>query len=164
MPISHQDKPGTQADLKGPQPVSTHVPTEDGGYQTYRAAGKLKGKKAIITGGDSGIGRAVAILFALEGADSLIVYLPAEEKDARETQRRVEEAGQRCVLHAADLRGKDTCRAVVDAALSELGGLNILVNNAGTQSMVDDIQDLSEYVQSCLFHLSRQVAMLKCWH
>lgn len=74
-----------------PSPTFAHVLTEDGGYQIYKAAGKLKGKKAIITGGDSGIGRAIAILFAMESADSLITYLPEEEKDAQETKKRVEE-------------------------------------------------------------------------
>jgi NAD(P)-dependent dehydrogenase (short-subunit alcohol dehydrogenase family) len=127
-----------------PEPTSAYVPAEDGGYQTYRAAGKLKDKKAIITGGDSGIGRAVAILFAMEGADSLITYLLEEEKDAQETKRRVEEIGAKCIIVEADLKDKKCCQKVVDTAVKQLGGLNVLVNNAGTQTMIDDIKDLSE--------------------
>jgi len=144
VPVSHQDLPALQSDMKGPDPVSSEIPTEDGGYQKYRAAGKLEGKKAIITGGDSGIGRAVAILFAMEGCDSLIVYLPEEEKDAQETKRAVEKHGQKCYLHATDLRSREACKKVVDLALSEMGGVNILVNNAAYQMMVKDISDLSE--------------------
>jgi NAD(P)-dependent dehydrogenase (short-subunit alcohol dehydrogenase family) len=125
-------------------PTSARVPTEDGGYQIYKAAGKLKDKKAIITGGDSGIGRAVAILFAMEGADSLITYLPEEEKDAQETKRRVEEIGRECIIVEVDLKDKKCCQEVVDTAVKQLGGLNVLVNNAGTQTMIDDIKDLSE--------------------
>lgn len=144
-PIEHHEKPGLQADLERPKPVSSQVPTEDGEYQTYKAAGKLSGKKAIITGGDSGIGRAVAILFALEGASCLITYLSEEETDAQETKRRVEEIGESCHCFATDLRDKTNCQAVVDTALKTLGGIDILVNNAGTQTMVDDIKDLDEY-------------------
>ena len=137
----------------GPQPTSSHVPTEDGGYQLYRAAGKLKDKKALITGGDSGIGSAVAILFAMEGCDSLIVYRPEEEKDAQETKRRVEEYHGKCILFATDLRNKENCRTVVEAAIQRLGGVNILVNNAGTQTMVGEIKDLSEnQVKQSLVH------------
>ncbi|KAJ5773238.1 hypothetical protein N7457_008134 [Penicillium paradoxum] len=144
VPIEHHKKPGLQADLENPKPTSTQLPTEDNGYQTYKAAGKLLGKKAIITGGDSGIGRAVAILFAMEGASSLITYLPEEEKDAQETKRRVEEIGQACHCLAIDLRDKSNCQKVVDTALQTLGGIDILVNNAGTQTMIDDIKDLDE--------------------
>lgn len=144
IPIEHHKKPGLQAEMEQPKPTSSQVPTDDGGYQTYKAAGKLAGKKAIITGGDSGIGRAVAILFAMEGASSLITYLPQEEKDAQETKRRVEEIGQTCVCYATDLRDKENCQAVVDTALKSLGGIDILVNNAGTQTMIDDIKDLEE--------------------
>lgn len=104
----------------------------------------MTGKKAIITGGDSGIGRATAILFAMEGASSLITYLPQEQKDADETKRRVEELGQKCYLFATDLRGKENCKKVVEAAVKEMGGINILVNNAGTQNMIEDIKDLEE--------------------
>jgi NAD(P)-dependent dehydrogenase (short-subunit alcohol dehydrogenase family) len=144
IPIEHHKKPGLQSELEDPKPVSSKVPTEDGGYQTYKAAGKLSGKKAIITGGDSGIGRAVAILFAMEGASSLITYLPEEEKDAQETKRRVEEIGQSCHCLAVDLRDKKNCQKVVDTALEKLGGIDILVNNAGTQTMIEDIKDLEE--------------------
>jgi NAD(P)-dependent dehydrogenase (short-subunit alcohol dehydrogenase family) len=132
--------------MEDPKPTSSKLPTEDNGYQTYKAAGKLSGKKAIITGGDSGIGRAVAILFAMEGASSLITYLPEEEKDAQETKRQVEKFGQSCHCFATDLRDKRNCQEVVDTALRSLGGIDILVNNAGTQTMIDDIKDLEEYV------------------
>jgi NAD(P)-dependent dehydrogenase (short-subunit alcohol dehydrogenase family) len=145
--------------LEDPKPVSSKVPTEDGGYQTYKAAGKLSGKKAIITGGDSGIGRAVAILFAMEGASSLITYLPEEEKDAQETKRRVEEIGQSCHCLAVDLRDKKNCQKVVDTALEKLGGIDILVNNAGTQTMIEDIKDLEEYVP--LLCLNIELSLMK---
>ena len=145
IPIQHLEKPGLQADLKDPKPVSSHLPTEDYGYQTYKAAGKLEGKRAIITGGDSGIGRATAILFAMEGASSLIVYLPEEEKDAQETKRRVEEAGRQCHCLAIDLRKKENCKKVVDTAVATLGGVDILVNNAAFQHMLSDISELDEW-------------------
>lgn len=132
--------------MAGPKPTSTQIPTDENGYQTYKAANKLEGKKAIITGGDSGIGRAIALLYALEGASSLIVYLPEEEKDAQETKRRVEEIGRQCHLLALDLRKKENCQKVVDHALKTLGGIDILVNNAAYQNMIAGIQDLSEYV------------------
>ncbi|KAL4894688.1 hypothetical protein BDV59DRAFT_212026 [Aspergillus ambiguus] len=112
--------------------------------QFQQAAGKLMDKRAIITGGDSGIGRAVAILFAMEGANSLITYLPEEEKDAQETKRRVEETGRTCCTIAVDLRTKENCRKVVETALEQLGGIDILVNNAGYQNMIEDIANLDE--------------------
>ena len=127
----------------GPKPVSSELPTEDGGYQHYKAAGKLEGKKAIITGGDSGIGRAIAILFAMEGADCMIVYLPQEESDALETQKQVERWGKKCRLMAMDLAGKENCQKVIDTALSQMGGINILVNNAAFQMVQKSIEDLS---------------------
>jgi NAD(P)-dependent dehydrogenase (short-subunit alcohol dehydrogenase family) len=130
--------------MPDPKPVSDHLPTEDGGYQLYKAAGKLMGKRAIITGGDSGIGRAIAILFAMEGASSLIVYLPQEEKDAQETKKKVEEHGRECHLLAIDLRRKENCKTVVEVALQKLGGIDILVNNAAFQNMVQDIKDITE--------------------
>lgn len=142
VPISHQDPPGLQDEMPGKAPATTKIPTEDGGYQTYKAAGKLQGKKAIITGGDSGIGRAIAILFAMEGADSLIAYLPEEEKDAQETKRRVEEYNGKCYLLPGDITARENCQKVVDAALSQMGGVNILVNNAAFQMVQKDITDL----------------------
>lgn len=153
IPVEHHKKPGLQAEMENPKPTSSKIPAEDGGYQTYKAAGKLSGKKAIITGGDSGIGRAIAILFAMEGASSLITYLPEEEKDAQETKRRVEEIGQTCHCFATDLRDKKNCQKVVDTALETLGGIDVLVNNAGTQTMIEDIKDLEEYVLLSLYNL-----------
>jgi len=144
VPIADQSAPGLQSELKGPTPQSENIPTEDGGYQLYRAAGKLENKKAVITGGDSGIGRATAILFAMEGADSFIVYLPEEEEDAQETKRRVEKQGRTCHLMATDLQEKTNCKEVIQAAIEKMGGIDILFNNAGYQMMVKDIKDLSE--------------------
>ena len=144
------DQPSLQSDMKGPKAQNTQIPTEDGGYQTYRAAGKLKGKKAIITGGDSGIGRAIAILYAMEGADSIIAYLPEEQKDAEETKQAVEKHGQKCYLFPTDLTKKENCAELVKKAMSEMGAINILVNNAAYQNMIHSIADLSEQVSLTL--------------
>ncbi|OMP83258.1 putative oxidoreductase, partial [Diplodia seriata] len=144
VPIQDQQPPGLQSELKGPQPQDENIPTEDGGYQIYKAAGKLQGKKALITGGDSGIGRAVAILFAMEGADSFIAYLPQEESDAQETKKKVEKYGAKCYLMATDLTDKKNCKEVADKARETMGAVNVLVNNAAFQMMVNDIQDLPE--------------------
>jgi NAD(P)-dependent dehydrogenase (short-subunit alcohol dehydrogenase family) len=100
----------------------------------YKAAGKLEGKRALITGGDSGIGRAVAVLFAREGADVLVTYLPEEQRDAEETHRAVEAEGRRCVLVPGDLTDPKFCAALVDRTIYELGGLDILVSNAAHQN------------------------------
>nr|WP_250009543.1 SDR family oxidoreductase [Actinoplanes sp. M2I2] len=105
----------------------------DHGEESYRGSGRLSGRKAVITGGDSGIGRAVAIAYAREGADVLISYLPEEEEDARDTAQYIEKAGRKAVLVPGDIRDQAQCRAIVDRALSELGGLDILVNNAAYQ-------------------------------
>ena len=139
-------QPSQQSDMKGPDPTNKQIPTEDGGYQTYRAAGKLKGKKAIITGGDSGIGRAIAILYAMEGADSMIAYLPDEQKDAEETKEAVEKHGGKCYLFPTDLTKKENCAELAKKAVSEMGAINILVNNAAYQNMVPTISELSEQV------------------
>ncbi|OJD36147.1 short-chain dehydrogenase reductase family [Diplodia corticola] len=144
VPIQDQQPPGLQSELEGPQPQDENVPTEDGGYQIYKAAGKLRGKKALITGGDSGIGRAVAVLFAMEGADSFIVYLPQEESDAQETKKKVEQYGGKCYLMATDLTLRKNCKEAADRAREAMGAVNILVNNAAYQMMVNDIQELSE--------------------
>lgn len=127
-----------------PQPLYDQLPTADGGKQLYKAAGKLEGKKAIITGGDSGIGRSTAVLYAMEGADVFIAYLPQEEDDAQATKKLVEQKGRKCYLHATDLTDRSNCQKLVDEAVKQLGGLDILVNNAAYQMVVDDIQDLKE--------------------
>jgi len=143
-PVQDQKVPALQSDLKGPAPESKNIPTEDGGYQLYRAAGKLQDKACIITGGDSGIGRATAILFAMEGADSLIAYLPEEESDAQDTKKEVEKIGRKCHLLALDLKKKENCQKVVDEAIEKFGKIDVLFNNHGYQMMVEDIKDLSE--------------------
>jgi NAD(P)-dependent dehydrogenase (short-subunit alcohol dehydrogenase family) len=105
----------------------------DHGEESYRGSGRLTGKRAIITGGDSGIGRAVAIAFAREGADVLLSYLPEEEEDARETAQLVEKAGRKAVTVPGDIREESQCTAIIERAVGELGGIDILVNNAAYQ-------------------------------
>lgn len=146
-PTQDHDKPGFQHDLEGPAPVNEQVPTEDEGYQMYKAAGKLTNKKALITGGDSGIGRAIAIMYAMEGADSFIVYLPQEEKDAQQTKKRVEEYGRKCHLFAMDVKPAKNCKTIVDEAMKAMGAINILVLNHATQQTINEIADLTEYAQ-----------------
>ncbi|KAF2280617.1 3-oxoacyl-reductase [Westerdykella ornata] len=143
VPVQHQDVPGLQSKLN-PAPQVDHLPTPDGGSQLYKAAGKLEGKKALITGGDSGIGRSIAVLYAMEGADSYIVYLPEEETDAQETKKLVEQKGRKCWTQAIDIRTKENCKKIVEDALKAMGSIDILVNNAAYQMMVEDIKDLSE--------------------
>ena len=109
----------------------------DHGEKTYRGSGRLEGKKAVITGGDSGIGRAVAIAFAREGADVLISYLDSEEDDAQETARWVTEAGRKAVTVPGDIRTEEQCRAVVDRAAREFGRIDVLVSNAAYQMAQD---------------------------
>jgi len=118
-----QEAPGSEAEM---------TPRPDYGAESYRGHGRLKGRAALITGGDSGIGRAVALAFAREGADVLISYLN-EEEDARETAAAVEAAGRRCVSVAGDIRDEAHCRALVARALEEFGRLDVLVNNAAFQ-------------------------------
>ena len=116
----------------------------DHGEETYRGSGRLAGKKAVITGGDSGIGRAVAIAFAREGADVLLTHLDAEKDDADETARWVREAGRTAVTVAADLTEPGNCQDVVDRAVAELGGIDVLVSNAAYQMSQDNgIDDIT---------------------
>ncbi len=125
FPAKKLDKPGLEAELE-PKPR----------YQApaYKPAGKLANKKALITGGDSGIGRAVAVMFAREGADVVINYLPSEQEDADETKRVVESHGRKCVCIAGDLDTAEFCRELVERTVDELGGLDILVSNAAHQN------------------------------
>ena len=118
-------------------------PVPDHGEGSYRGSGRLAGKKAVITGGDSGIGRAVAIAYAREGADLLISYL-AEDEDAEDTKRVVEEAGRKAVLVRGDIQGPAHCRAIVDKAVKELGGIDVLVNNAAHQATFKSIEDITD--------------------
>lgn len=134
MSTQHLDKPGTEAELHpAPQFMAP----------SYRGSGKLEGMTALITGGDSGIGRAVAILYAREGADVAVVYL-SEDRDAEETRRHVEEEGQRCILIPGDVKDPDFCRHAVDETIREFGKLDILVNNAAFQEHADSLLDLDD--------------------
>ena len=133
--VTQQPAPGLTQDMDNPKP--------DHGERTYRGTGRLAGRKAVVTGADSGIGRAVAIAFAREGADVVLSYLPAEEADAKEVVALVEEAGRKAVAVPGDLTDEATCTALVAKAVEELGGLDILVNNAGKQQSVEDIADLT---------------------
>lgn len=135
FPKQDQQPPGTEGEL---------VPKADHGEKSYQGSGKLKGKKAIITGGDSGIGRAVAIAFAREGADVVISYLDdSEDQDAKLTAGYVEEAGVKAILIKGDVRQEAHCREIIDTAIRELGGLDILVNNAAFQMARNNIQEIS---------------------
>ncbi|MGH3330037.1 MAG: SDR family oxidoreductase [Nocardioidaceae bacterium] len=124
FPPQEQEAPGWTGKMS---------PTPDHGEQTYEGSGRMAGLRALITGGDSGIGRAVAIAFAREGADVAISYLAEEQEDAEETARWVEDAGKKAVLCPGDIRDESTCRQVVGATVSGLGGIDVLVNNAGYQ-------------------------------
>jgi NAD(P)-dependent dehydrogenase (short-subunit alcohol dehydrogenase family) len=110
----------------------------DHGEDSYRGTGRLTGKRAVITGGDSGIGRAVAIAFAREGADVLIAYLPEEDDDARETAQLVEKAGRKAITVPGDIRDEAHCTSIIETAMSQLGGVDILVNNAAYQMSQDN--------------------------
>lgn len=141
--VQHQDAPGTQSKL-GPAPAIDQVPDGKGGAKLYQAAGKLKDKKAVITGGDSGIGQSTAVLFAMEGADVFFTYLASEKKDADETVRLVEAKGRKAYAYEADLKAKETCKKVIEAALEKLGAINILFNNHAYQMVQENILSLPE--------------------
>lgn len=119
------------------------TPRPDHGEATYRGSGRLAGKRALVTGGDSGIGRAAVIAFAREGADVAINYLPAEEADAREVVKLIQDAGRKAVAIPGDIRDEAFCRKLVDEAVRQLGGLDIVVNNAARQHSTDSILDLT---------------------
>lgn len=133
FPPQQQPMPGGTGEMR---------PRPDHGENSYRGSGKLKDKKVIITGGDSGIGRAVALAFAREGADILISYLD-EHEDAGETKRLVEDAGRKAILVAGDIGSPQQCERIVRRAVDEFGGLDILVNNAAHQATFKSIEDIS---------------------
>jgi NAD(P)-dependent dehydrogenase (short-subunit alcohol dehydrogenase family) len=134
LPEQQQEVPGTSKEMN---------PRPDHGEESYRGSGRLNGKTAIITGGDSGIGRAVAIAYAREGADLLISYLN-EDEDAQETARWVEQAGRKAVLVAGDISQSDHCRAIVDKAVEAFGRIDILVNNAAHQMTFENLEDIPD--------------------
>jgi NAD(P)-dependent dehydrogenase (short-subunit alcohol dehydrogenase family) len=134
FPEQQQPMPGLTAAM---------TPLPDHGESSYVGSGRLKGKRAVITGGDSGIGRAVAIAFAREGADVLISYLN-EDEDARDTAGWVEKAGRKVVLVPGDIQDPQHCHQIVETAVSDLGGIDILVNNAAHQATFKDIADISD--------------------
>ena len=139
---SQPDREGEQ--LEHPGVTSDMSDEPDHGEQTYRGSGKLERKRAVVTGGDSGIGRAVALAFAREGADVLIAYLESEEEDAQKTVKLIEDAGRRAVTCPGDLTLEEQCQRVIDTAVAELGGIDILVNNAAHQMAQDGgIEDIT---------------------
>ena len=123
--------------------ASKMEPKPDHGESSYRGRGRLTGRKALITGGDSGLGRAAAIAFAREGADVAIGYLPAEEEDARDTAEWIRKAGRKAVQLPGDIRDEAFCNKLVADAVKELGGLDVLVNNAGRQHSAESILEIS---------------------
>lgn len=134
MPPQHQERqPGRRGDMH---------PKPEADATRYRGSGKLQGKVALISGGDSGIGRATAIAFAKEGADVAILYLD-EHEDAADTKRRIEKEGRRCVAMAGDIGDEAFCRSAVERAVKELGRLDVVVNNAGEQHVADTLEDIS---------------------
>ena len=134
QPAQKQDVPGTLGDMD---------PKPDHGEESYRGSGRLTGKAAVITGGDSGIGRAVAIAFAREGADVLISYLN-EHEDAKDTARYVEEAGRKCVLVPGDLADRAHQKTIIPKAVEAFGKVDVLVNNAAFQMSQDSIEEIPD--------------------
>jgi NAD(P)-dependent dehydrogenase (short-subunit alcohol dehydrogenase family) len=134
QPAQQQEPPGVLGEM---------TPKPDHGEESYRGSGKLTGKAAVITGGDSGIGRAVAIAFAREGADVLISYL-SEHEDAEETARYVREAGRTCVLVPGDISDRAHCKTIIPKAVEEFGRVDILVNNAAFQMTHETLDEVSD--------------------
>src|SRR5438477_3199621 len=132
-PEQEQEMPGSEQKMD---------PRPDHGEKTYKGSGKLAGKKAIITGADSGIGKAVALAFAREGADVVISYLK-EDEDAHETADFVEEAGKKAILVSGDISKEDHCKKLIDTAIREFGGIDILVNNAAYQMEHESLQEIT---------------------
>jgi NAD(P)-dependent dehydrogenase (short-subunit alcohol dehydrogenase family) len=152
FPKQEQPYPGLEAEMQ---------PRADHGEESYQGSGRLTGKKAIITGGDSGIRRAVALAFAREGADVLISYLN-EEPDAAETVRVVEEAGGRAIAVPGDIGDEALCRRLVERATQEFGGLDILVNNAAYQQHHESIQEISVEVWDHTFRVNISAMFYLC--
>jgi len=148
-----QDKPGLERDMET-KPTKVHLQHRTQGQAPYIPCGKLKGKNAVITGGDSGIGRSVAILFAMEGAKLAIVYLPAEEQDAQHTKAQVEKNGGEILLIASDLSQSINCKDVAERIKAAFGTIDILVNNAATRNEKGSISDISEEQWTSTFRVN----------
>jgi len=144
-PRTQYDELNIPKDQIQPEPGEERklIPKADHGQESYVGSGRLAGRKALITGGDSGIGRAVAIAYAREGADVAILSLPKEHKDAKVTLSLIEEAGQKAVGIEGDIKDEDFCAKAIEKVVKELGGIDILVNNAGKQVFVENIEDLT---------------------
>jgi NAD(P)-dependent dehydrogenase (short-subunit alcohol dehydrogenase family) len=169
LPPQQQEKPGIESRM---------TPRPEYSAPLYKGADKLRDKVALITGGDSGIGRAVAVLYAREGADVAIVYLPAEQSDAEETRKAVEAEGRRCLLLPGDVSDPAFCRDAVERTVKELGKLDILVNNAANQQSQKRLEDVSEeqwdrtfrvniygyfyLAKAALTHLKEGAAIINC--
>ena len=144
-PRDQYKQPDINKDQTQPEPgLDKHLePLADHGESTYEGAGRLKGRKALVTGGDSGIGRAVAIAYAREGADVAITYLPEEETDAREVVKEIEASGQKALAIPGDIANESFCVELIDKVVAGFGSIDILVNNAGRQIFIDDFEKLS---------------------
>ena len=169
MPEQQQERPGIESKIE-PRPQFL--------APKYKGSGKLEGKTALITGGDSGIGRSVAVLFAREGADVAIVFLPDEMSDADETAEAVEAEGRRCIRIDGDVKDPDFCRQAVERTVNELGSLDILVNNAAYQHHRKSIEDISDeqldttfrtniygyfyMVRAAMKHMTEGAAIVNC--
>lgn len=143
VPVEFSKPPFAEQKQPIPGLASKMDPVPDHGETSYRGTGRLTGRKALITGGDSGIGRAVAIAYAREGADVAIGYLPDEESDAAEVIQLIEAEGRKAVAIPGDIRDESFCQSLVKQAVDQLGGLDILVNNAGRQQFNESIRTLS---------------------
>jgi NAD(P)-dependent dehydrogenase (short-subunit alcohol dehydrogenase family) len=169
MPPQTQAKPGLESKMR---------PLPEFKAEDYKAAGKLQDKVALITGGDSGIGRAVAVMFAREGADVAIVYLPEEQSDAAVTKKHIEQSGRRSLLIAGDVSEIEFCQKAVEKTVKELGKLDVLINNAAYQQSQESLEEIDEkqwdrtfrvniygyyfMTQAALKHMSEGSAIVNC--
>ena len=169
MPAQEQPKPGIEAEMD-PRPEFI--------APKYKGSGKLEGMAAIVTGGDSGIGRSVAVLYAREGADVAIVYTPEEEVDAKETARHIEKEGRKCLLIPGDVKDSAFCREAVKRSVDEFGRLDVLVNNAAFQQHQESLTDITDeqlettfktnifgyfyMARAALEHLKKGAAIVNC--
>ncbi|HEX8636827.1 MAG TPA: SDR family oxidoreductase [Pyrinomonadaceae bacterium] len=143
LPAQHQPKPGIEAEM---------TPRPEFLAPKYKGSGKLQNKSALITGGDSGIGRSVAVLYAREGANVAIVYLPEEDKDARETAEHIEREGGKSLLIPGDVKDSKFCEEAIEKTVKEFGGLDVLVNNAAFQQHQNSIEDITDEQFEKTFH------------